>query len=191
MTPLLKWGGIALLIAGCAWATLHFMGSHETKKAAVSEAQAHVQQVAATQAAAQGAANVQTAQAQAQIVAVDDTRVAADLARRAHQPRPVPPPPAPGAPDPQPVVPPAPVDDGTAQLIADQAKEIVDLKAQVNTLALAVGHYKSAYEDAQKEADLREIALQAQIAANKSSVWRGRIEGFVIGIGTGYVAGKF
>jgi hypothetical protein len=189
MTPILKWAGIAALVIACLWVGLDLRGSHESKVSAAAEAQSIVQQQAATTSAAQGAANVQVAQNQASVVALDDAQVAKDMARRKH-PLPVPPAPTPGAPDPQPAVAADPVDDGTAQLIADQAKEIVDLKAQVNALNLAVTHYKGAYEDECKASALKEIALQAQISANKSSKWVGRIEGFAIGAAVGYAGGK-
>ena len=116
--------------------------------------------------------------------------MAADLAKRKTKSHPIPPAPTPGTPDPAPVVAPEPVDDGTAQLIADQTKEITDLKAEVHTLTLSRDSWKLAYEDEAKAATLKEIALQAQIQANKSSLWRGRIEGFAFGIASGYAAGK-
>lgn len=191
MTPLIKWAGIALLITVCLGLGFDVCGHHESKVSAKVEAQANVQQVAATQSAGVGATHDTENTTQAATVAEDYVQVAADLAHIAHKPRPVPPPGNPAAPDPQPVVEPlAPVDDGKDQLIADLTKTVMDQKAEINTLTLSRDSWKTAYGDAQKEADLREIALRAQIAANKSSKWVGRIEGFAVGAAIGYAGGK-
>jgi hypothetical protein len=190
MTNAAKYAAAVVLVLVCTWIGLDLRGAHESKKSAAAEQQSIVQQQAATASAAQGGSNVQVAQEQAATVAQDDAAVARDRVKVAqHRPAPVPVPPAsPAAPEPaaQPVA----EDDGTAQLIADQAKEIQDLKAQVATLNLAVTHYKGAYEDEAKASALKEIALQAQIAANRSSLWKGRIEGFAFGVAAGYVGGK-
>ena len=48
----------------------------------------------------------------------------------------------------------------------------------------------AAYQDERKARAASEMALQAQLAAVKASRWQGRIEGFAIGVGSGYVAGR-
>ena len=145
MTPkgwLICAGAAVLVVAG-----IFMYRDHARAKAD----QQHVQQAAVDQSAAKADAKQGDGYAavakgpEAQAVAQDEVHVAADMAKRARQPRPVPPPAAPGAPDPQPVAGPVALDDGTAQLIADQAKEIVDLKAQVNTLTLADQAHRASF----------------------------------------------
>jgi hypothetical protein len=183
----IKWIGVGGMILIGAWATLHFMGAHESRVSAKAEAASIVQQQAATQSAAQGAANVQAAQVQASTVQQDDAQVAKDRLRVHVR---VSTPPTPGAPNPQPVVQPDPVDGAKDQLIADLTKQIADQQSLIATLNLAVTHYRAAYEDEVKASNLKQIALEAQIAANKSSKWMGRIQGFAIGAAIGYAGGK-
>ena len=186
----LRWLGVAIIVAACTYIGLDLRSCHEASVVKANVAVAEAQHQAATASAAQGVSDVQNAQAQASVVAVDDAKVAADMARRAHRPGPVPVPPAPGSPDPQPAAEPVAQDDGTAQMIADQAKEIDDLKAQVVTLNLAVTHYRIAYEDAEKESTARQLALEGQIAACKAERWKGRSEGLAVGLAVGYAGGR-
>jgi hypothetical protein len=195
MNPILKWGGIALLALGCGWAVFHFEAGHASAKVAAAVAQAEQQHVAAVASAAQGVVYDQQVQVQAPKIQTDSAQVAALRAQLAAlRSRPVPPPPAPGTPDPQPVSPPVDLVAVVAQqdlLIKAQDVQIQDQAVQIHTLTLDRDAWKTAYDSSSKEANLRQIALEAQIAATKASRWQGRIEGFVVGLGAGYVGGKF
>ncbi len=143
--------------------------------------------------AAQGAVHdqeSQAAQAQLKADAVTVAQLRAQLARlRAGH---VPPTPAPGTPDPQPVAPlPDPVLDRTKDaLIEALVTENGDLKTQVLNLTSSRDSWKAAYDASSQEAAVRRLALEAQMAAMKAERWKGRLEGFAVGIGTGYVAGR-
>jgi hypothetical protein len=195
VNPLVKWGGVALLVVGCSWAVFRFAGGHAAAKVATDVAQAETQHVAAVAAAAQGAVYDQQAQDQAPKIQADSAAVAALRAQLAAlRARPVPPPAAPGAPAPEPVVPPVDLAAVVAkqdQVIQAQDAQIQDQAAQIHTLTLDRDAWKSAYDSSAQEASLRQLALEAQIAATKASRWQGRIEGFVVGIGSGYLAGRF
>jgi len=193
MNPIMKWLGIAALALGCGWAVFRFEAGHATAKVAAAVAQAEQQHVAAVASAAQGAVYDQQVQAQAPKIQNDSAQVAALRAQLAAlRSRPVPPPAAPG-PDPQPVAPPPDLVAVVAQqdlLIKAQDVQIQDQAVQIHTLTLDRDAWHTAYDSSSKEASLRQIALEAQIAATKASRWQGRIEGFVVGIGAGYLGGK-
>ena len=195
MNPIMKWLGIAALALGCGWAVFHFEGGHASAKAAAAVVQAEQQHVAAVASAAQGAVYDQQVQAQAPKIQTDSAQVAALRAQLAAlRSRPVPPPAAPGTPDPQPVAEPVDLVAVVAQqdlLIKAQDVQIQDQAVQIHTLTLDRDSWKTAYDSSSKEASLRQIALEAQIAATKASRWQGRIEGFVVGLGVGYAGGKF
>lgn len=83
------------------------------------------------------------------------------------------------------------------QRIADQEavleaqdRQIEALKAQTVTLQASATAWKGAYQDEAKRSAALELALKAQIAANTTATWKGRIQGFAVGIGAGYVAGR-
>jgi hypothetical protein len=82
------------------------------------------------------------------------------------------------------------VDPLKDQLIEAQDRRIGLLETQVGNLTRARDEWKAAYEARSREAVARELALEAQIAATKASRWRGRIEGFAVGIAVGYVGGR-
>jgi hypothetical protein len=207
MNPLVKWGGIALLIAGCAWTTLHFVGGHESKKSATSDAAATVQRRASVAEAAQGAADVQHAQDQSQqvaqvaaVVAREDPRIAqlqATVARlRAAQSRAVQPagPPGTMAPEPLALPPETPLEvakdqliDGLTQENASLKTEVLDLQGQVVTLNDAVVNYQASSEDALKADTLRKIALDAQVQATRAARFKGDLEGGAAGVIAGLV----
>ena len=116
--------------------------------------QAHVQQAAVDQSAAkadakQGDDHAAQAQQIATTVQADDaavSRLSAAVARlRPAAPRAPLPPAVPGMPEPQPVAPGVELDQTKDALIAAQAKEITDLKAQNAQLVLADQAHRAAY----------------------------------------------
>ena len=197
MNPNLKWLGIIPLALACLWIGLDVKSCRAQKQAGAAVVAADQQHQAAVADASKGATYDAQASTQAANVGADALTVAqlrAEVARLRKAISPAPQPPStPGLPTPQPVGPPvdlAPLVAKQDELIRGLSKENADLKAQVVDLTDARDSWKKAYDDSAKEAALRQIALEAQVSAVKASRWQGRIEGFAIGLASGYVAGK-
>jgi len=101
-----------------------------------------------------------------------------------------------------PSLPPAglPVDvvgDVKNELIAAQDRQIGTLKVQVLTLTASAGEWHKSsdqWKAAFNESQAANVQLQAVIAAKNgliaSSLLKGRIQGFVVGVASGYLGGK-
>ena len=191
-----KWVAITVGCLALAWMGLSVRscakGNTMTAQTAIADQHATSAAVAHAQEEAYG----QEAQAQKPTLQSDSTAVdrlrserdklKAELARINSQP--VQPPDAAQPVDNPPDL--APLVAKDEELIGALTKENTDLKAHVVTLNLQIGSLQVAFDEKSKEAVAIRIALEAQVAANKAERWRGRIEGFVVGIGAGYVAGK-
>jgi len=108
-------------------------------------------------------------------------------------------PPVPRNPDPAPaaVPEPSPVVDvrdqviaKDAEVIAAQGKQIDDQGILLDQIATSRDAWKSTAEDRAREAAGLRIALDAQKSVANSGKWVGRFQGFAIGLGAGYVAGR-
>lgn len=188
-------GGVALLIVAYGALTLyqHNKAAHSAQQAIQSVAD-HGEAIAH---ATQAQTNDTQAKQQAQALADADAKVAQlkhELASlRSSKPSdseaPV------GAPSAGPLAPVggAGLDAVVAkqdQVIQAQDTQIQGLKLQVTTLTASRDQWKAAYEAESRASTAKQLALEAQIAATKASRWRGRIEGFAVGVGVGYVGGK-
>lgn len=105
----------------------------------------------------------------------------------------------PGEPSVHPVVPDGVPSDGDSPVLVDDLKDqIIDAQdRQITALSLEVDGLRSALvlkDQALVTQEQRvrglEIALDAQRHAAKVGKWMGRIQGFAIGLGVGYVGGK-
>lgn len=183
---------ILLIVSGlwCASCVLrHRALAHEA-----SAAQAHESSVIH---AAQGAIHDQTAEAQAQEVqdaSREVERLRAEVARlRRPDPRPDPKP-VPTEPSiPQPVSSPvdlAPVVAKLDELVKAQDREISGLKAQVVTITKARDSWRLAAQDSGREALQLRASLAAKQGLLKAERWKGRIEGFFVGVATGEADGR-
>ena len=147
--------------------------------------------------AAQGATYDQQAEAQAPALQAADReveRLRAEVARL-RRPAPAPDPkPTPNEPDtPQPVSSPvdlAPVVAKLDELVKAQDREISGLKAQVATITLARDSWKLAAQDSGREALQLRASLAAKEGLLKAERWKGRIEGFFVGVATGEADGR-
>jgi hypothetical protein len=187
------------LILGIAAAFLLTLGgfavwnSHKAHQVSAAVAQADQHHEVATAAAAQGAVYDAQASAQGPALLNDASTVAqlrAEVARLRNAPRP---PQDPTLPAPEPV---GPVVD-LAPLVAEQdrlvealSRENADLKTQVNTLTLARDSWKGSAQASAAEAVQLRSALAAQQGIAAANLWRGRIQGFAVGLGSGYIAGR-
>ena len=183
---------ILLIVSGlwCASCVLrHRALAHEA-----SAAQAHE---SATIHATQGATYDQQVQAQDSAVQSDAQEVARLRAEVAMLRRPAP------RPDPQtiptepsiplPVSSPvdlAPVVAKLDELVKAQDREISGLKAQLVTITKARDSWKLAAQDSGREALQLRASLAAKEGLLKAERWKGRIEGFAVGLAGGYVTGR-
>ncbi len=75
-------------------------------------------------------------------------------------------------------------------LIAAQDRQIQDQTLQIKTLSLARDSWRLSAQESAAEALQLRSALAAQQGVAKYQRWLGRFEGFAVGLGTGYVAGR-
>lgn len=197
LTTVLRWLSVAVLAAACLWVALDVKSCTGKRQVSADVIQADTNHEEAKQDAAQGAKYDVRATAQATQVSADDTTVAglrAEVARLRAASRPAPTAPgAPEAPAPEPVGPPvdlAPLVAKQDELVAALTKENVDLKIQVNTLTLSRDSWRLSAQDSAAEAVQLRAALAAQQGIAAANLWRGRIEGFAVGVASGYVAGR-
>jgi uncharacterized small protein (DUF1192 family) len=76
------------------------------------------------------------------------------------------------------------------QLIQAQDHQIQGLQAQVLDLTSARDSWRTSAKDSQQEAVQLRAALAAKDGLIKGALWKGRIQGFAVGIGSGYGAGR-
>ena len=84
----------------------------------------------------------------------------------------------------------APVVAKLDELVKAQDREISGLKAQVATITLARDSWKLAAQDSGREALQLRASLAAKEGLLKAERWKGRIEGFAVGLAGGYVTGR-
>lgn len=184
----------ALLIALAGLSVWSCVGKHRVQTQTTQADQHHQ---AAAVAAAKGEAQDQVAERQGvkvQSDASEVSRLRAELARL-REPKPVPPqdPAGPPAPDPQPVTPPvdlAPIVAKQDELIKALDLQVYDQAQQIKTLTLARDSWRLGAQESAKEALQLRAALAAQEGLTKAALWKGRIQGLMIGAGAGYVGGR-
>ena len=77
-----------------------------------------------------------------------------------------------------------------AEVIAAQGKQIDDQGILLDQIATSRDAWKLTAEERAREAAGLRIALDAQKSVANSGKWVGRFQGFAIGLGAGYVAGR-
>ena len=76
------------------------------------------------------------------------------------------------------------------QLIQAQERQIQDQTAIIGTLTLSRDSWRLSAQQSSAEAVQLRAALAAQQGLTASALWKGRIQGFAVGIAGGYVAGR-
>ncbi len=142
-------------------------------------------------AAAESARRAQAdeAQARAQVADADAKAArAAELVARLRN-RPVS---APGVvPDPGPVsLEPVALIDALASQVEAERVRVAARDAVILSLEAQRDGWKRAHDDRQRETVALRLALEGQQAAVNGALWRGRIQGFAVGIASGYLAGR-
>lgn len=183
--------GVVLVMAGLYGRSCYL--DHKAKTAAIQAAQ-HDQ--AGINHAAQGAVYDSQAAAQNPTLQANDAeiqRLRMEVARLRKKPSVPDPAPIPWNPAPNPIPPPvdlAPLVSKLDELNQALTKDNTDLKTNILTLTAARDSWRSAAGEFQREAAFLRIAHEAQLSAIKASRWKGRVEGFAIGLGSGYVIGR-
>ena len=77
-----------------------------------------------------------------------------------------------------------------AELIHAQQVVIQDQAAVIGTLIISRDAWKATASAREREAAQLRIALDAMKTVQSSGKWLGRVQGFAIGLGAGYVAGR-
>lgn len=77
-----------------------------------------------------------------------------------------------------------------AEVIEAQGKEIAGLKDLTSQLVISRDQWKATAEARERQALAQQAATDAWKKAVTTSRWRGRIEGFAVGMASGYVAGR-
>lgn len=76
-------------------------------------------------------------------------------------------------------------------LLIRSLDENLDLERKQNAeFKIALDGYKSALVTSEKQIECLKIAHAAHVAAIKKERWKGRLEGFAIGVSVGYLGGK-
>jgi hypothetical protein len=190
MTALRGWLALAAVVLVGAAAVVLVNGYHERKAdQAYQESLVLKGQVDALQ--EQAREHNAAADRLAQTVSGQDQTILALKAKLARAQRPALPA-QPGVPDPVGVVDPGPESPDALkdQVITAQDQQIGTLKAEVVELRAALVLKDRALGISEQRARGLEIALDAQRHAAKSGKWIGRLQGFAIGLGAGYVSGR-
>jgi hypothetical protein len=82
------------------------------------------------------------------------------------------------------------LDEARDALIAAQEAQIAARDREILVLTRARDGWKQAHDDRQRETVSLRLALEGQKAAVSGALWRGRAQGFAVGIASGYLAGR-
>lgn len=197
-----NWRRILLGIGGLGlcWCALNIAMSCEQSRGTKHEIIAAEQKgradehakAAAVEVAQAKAASVQDASAKAEVERLKGELAA--IKRRVAAPRPtdptaVVPEPNQGASSPV-VVDLAHIVAKQEEVIAAQDTRITTLEARATHWEKAAGEYQAAFRHERDRALSLELALEAQKAISRGSLWKGRIQGVAIGFAAGYASGR-
>ena len=82
------------------------------------------------------------------------------------------------------------VDSLKDALIEAQEAQIAARDREIVLITTSRDAWKAAHEDRQRETVALRLALDGQKAAVNAALWRGRLQGFAVGIASGYLAGR-
>ncbi len=195
LSPRARFLGILVIGLATAWIALGARSCVAQRQvdAAMAQADQHHQQ--STIHAAQGGVYDQQAEAREAALKDAEAKVASLRTEVARLRRAAPPAEThPGPAADQPVDPPvdlAPLVAKQDELIAAQDVEITHLRAQTLDLTRARDAWRQSAQASAAEAVQLRAALAAKEGSARAERWKGRIEGLVVGVGIGYVGGKF
>jgi nitrogen fixation protein FixH len=185
--------GAAVLLAlvASAWGVGYLQGARSGQARSIEAEKQSQEHKGRADAAVEAARRAQAdeAQARAQLADADAKAArAAEVVAKLRN-RPVPDsgvvPPA----DPGPLGPVALIDALTSQVEAEQVR-VAARDAAILSLEAQRDGWKRAHDERHKETVSLRLALEGQKAAVRGALWRGRVQGFAVGIASGYLAGR-
>ena len=183
--------GVAVGLLAAAWGVGYLQGarSGEVKASqAEQQAQEHKGRADAALEAARRA-KADEAKARAQVADADAKAArAAELVAKLRN-RPLPAPGVVPAVDPGPLEPVGLIEALTEQVEAQQ-EQIQARDGLILSLEAQRDRWKQAHDERHRETVALRLALDGQKAAANGALWRGRLQGFAVGIASGYLAGR-
>lgn len=183
--------GVAVGLLASAWGIGYLQGARSGQARSIEAEKQSQEAKGRSDAAAESARRAQEneAQARAQVADADAKAArAAELVAKLRN-RPVPAsgvvPPA----DHGPLEPVGLIEAMTEQVEAQQ-EQIRARDGLILSLEAQRDGWKRAHDERQRETVALRLALEGQKAAVRGALWRGRIQGFAVGIASGYLAGR-
>lgn len=183
--------GAAVLLAllASAWGVGYLQGARSGQARSIESEKQSQEAKGRADAAAEAARRAQADEAQARAEMADADAKAARAAemvaklRNRHVPDSgvVP------GPDPGPLEPVALIDALASQVEAEQVR-VAARDAVILSLEAQRDGWKRAHDERHKETVSLRLALEGQKAAVNGELWRGRVQGFAVGIASGYLA---
>ena len=189
--PAVIGAAVLLALVASAWGVGYLQGARSGQARSIESEKQSQEAKGRADAAAESARRAQAdeAQARAQVADADAKAArAAELVARLRN-RPVSAPGVVPAVDPGPLEPVGLIEALTEQVEAQQ-EQIQARDAVILSLEAQRDGWKRAHDDRHKETVALRLALDGQKAAVNGALWRGRVQGFAVGIASGYLAGR-
>ena len=183
--------GVAVGLLAAAWGIGYLQGARSVEAKATQAEQQAQEHKGRADAAVESARRAQVDEAKARAGMADaDAKAARAAELVAHlRNRPLPAPGVVPSADPGPLEPVGLIDALTEQVEA-QREQIQARDGLILSLEAQRDGWKRAHDERHRETVALRLALDGQKAAVNGALWRGRIEGFAVGAGLGFVAGR-
>lgn len=189
--PAVIGAAVLLALVASAWGVGYLQGARSGQARSIEAEKQSQEHKGRADAAVEAARRAQANETQARARVADaDAKAAraAELVAKLRADRR----PAPGvvpAVDPGPLEPVALIDALTSQVEAERVR-VAARDAVILSMEAQRDGWKRAHDERQREAVALRLALEGQKAAVNGALWRGRVQGFAVGIASGYLAGR-
>lgn len=189
--PAVIGAAVLLALVASAWGVGYLQGARSGQARSIEAEKQSQEAKGRADAAAESARRAQEneAQARAQVADADAKAArAAELVAKLRN-RPVPDSGVVPGPGPVSLEPAALIDALTSQVEAERVR-VAARDAVILSLEAQRDGWKRAHDERQRETVALRLALEGQKAAVRGALWRGRVQGFAVGIASGYLAGR-
>lgn len=189
--PAVIGAAVLLALVASAWGVGYLQGARSGQARSIEYEKQSQEAKGRADAAVEAARRAQADEAKARARVADADAKAARAAelvaklRAGHRPAPGVVPPA----DPGPLEPVALIDALASQVEAERVR-VAARDAVILSLEAQRDGWKQAHDERQRETVSLRLALEGQKAAVNGALWRGRVQGFAVGIASGYLAGR-